>query len=245
MRLIVLPPDTNGLRQAALQIEPNPGWFTYWREPGDAGIPPQLTPAPGQPVTMSDLTFPVPKRMDIGTVRDVGYDLPVTFPFTLTAQGEAKAFRANAFIGMCRNICIPFQADLTVPLTGEDRSDPGEIRAVEKAKSRLPAPPSEDFTVTGFRMAADLASLDVDLLVPAGSKPEPRLLLTGPEGHLFMEYQRLSGDDRHMSLRIALGKLPKNYSPAGKTWRLLVLAGNHRAMEAPLVFDQALPIVQP
>ncbi len=140
---------------------------------GDAGIPPQLTPAPGQPVTVSDLTFPVPKRMDIGTVRDVGYDLPVTFPFTLTAQRGGKSLSGQCFYRMCRNICIPFQADLTVPLTGEDRFHPARSGG-GKAKSRLPAPPSEDFTVTGFRMAADLASLECRSSGPAGSKPEPR-----------------------------------------------------------------------
>ncbi|WP_429924676.1 hypothetical protein [Agrobacterium vitis] len=41
MRVIVLPPAPDGTRQAGLQIEPNDGWFTYWREPGDSGIPPQ------------------------------------------------------------------------------------------------------------------------------------------------------------------------------------------------------------
>ncbi|WP_210164381.1 protein-disulfide reductase DsbD domain-containing protein [Allorhizobium undicola] len=245
MRLIVLAANADGTRQAALQIEPNSGWFTYWREPGDAGIPPSLTQPAGQSASLSELSFPVPKRMEIGTVRDVGYDMPVTLPFTIKPESGLANFTATVFIGMCRNICIPFQAELTVALSEKEVRDPSEIKAVEKAMARLPAAPSEDFRVTGFRMAGDLSSLDVNLTVPAGSKQQPRILLTGPEGHLFMDYQRLDGDDRHMSLRIALGKLPRNYAPWGKTWRLLVLAGNHRAMEAPLVFDPAPPIVQP
>ncbi|MVA57505.1 cytochrome C biogenesis protein [Agrobacterium vitis] len=247
MRLIVLPPSPDGTRQAGLQIEPNDGWFTYWREPGDSGIPPQLTASPDARLAPSPLSFPVPKRMDIGSVRDVGYDHAVVFPFTLKSlQDDWKSpLTLTAFIGMCRNICIPFQAELSVDLSGEETTDVNEAKLIDKAKSKLPATAAEDFHVTDFDMADDLSSLDVSLVLPEGSKDEPRILVTGPDGYLFTEYKTLSNKGENRTLRIALPKLPRNYSISGKTWHILVAAGNKRTMEAPLAFATTRPIVQP
>jgi DsbC/DsbD-like thiol-disulfide interchange protein len=247
MRLIVLPPAPDGTRQAGLQIEPKPEWFTYWREPGDSGIPPQITPEPGSKVTLSALSFPVPKRVDLGKVRDIGYDSPVVFPFTLTTtEADAqKPLNITAFIGMCHNICIPFQAVLSVDLSRAETTDVTEAQLIDKAKARLPATPNDEFFVSGFHMADDLSSLDVDLRLPEGSKDEPRILLTGPEGYLFTDYQTLSRNGTRHSLRISLPKMPRNYSIAGKTWHILVAAGRKRAMEAPLAFGATHPIVKP
>ncbi|MCM2440856.1 cytochrome C biogenesis protein [Agrobacterium vitis] len=247
MRLVVLPPSPDGTRQAGLQIEPNDGWFTYWREPGDSGIPPQLTTAPDAKLIPSPLSFPVPKRMDIGSVRDVGYDHPVVFPFTLksTQDDWQSPLRLTAFIGMCRNICIPFQAELSVDLSGEETTDVSEAKLIDKAKSKLPATAAEDFYVSDFHMADDLSSLDVSLILPEGSKDDPRILVTGPDGYLFTEYKTLSSKGNNRTLQIALPKLPRHYSINGKIWHILVAAGNKRTMEAPLAFGTGRPIVRP
>ena len=84
MRLVVLPADEQGNRAAALQIEPSPGWITYWREPGDAGIPPSITLAPDSGYKISEIGYPVPKRLDNGDLRDIGYDGAVTLPLVLS-----------------------------------------------------------------------------------------------------------------------------------------------------------------
>lgn len=94
-------------------------------------------------------------------------------------------------------------------------------------------------------MAHDLSSLDVSLVLPDGSKDEPRILVTGPEGYLFTEYKAVQSKGNSRTLRIALPKLPRNYSVSGKTWHILVAAGNKRTMEAPLAFATTRPIVQP
>ena len=78
MRLVALAPDADGHIRAALQIEPEPGWITYWREPGDSGIPPQVSPAPEGNVALEKVAFPVPKLITVGKVKEIGYDAPVT-----------------------------------------------------------------------------------------------------------------------------------------------------------------------
>ena len=89
MRLVVLPADAHGQRAGALQIEPSPGWITYWREPGDAGIPPSITLAPDGGYTLTEIAYPVPKLIDSGDLHDIGYDGPVTLP--LIPSGPADS----------------------------------------------------------------------------------------------------------------------------------------------------------
>ena len=100
MRLVLLPEGADGLRQGALVIEPKPGWITYWKEPGDVGIPPAIKPAEGASYTLESLDFPVPKVLTSGEMNDVGYDRPVTLPITLANAPDTSGVTLNAFIGV-------------------------------------------------------------------------------------------------------------------------------------------------
>src|SRR3546814_19049068 len=63
MRLVALPPDADGTVRGALQIEPKPGWITYWREPGDAGIPPHVTLSKPAGVTLEQISRSETRRV--------------------------------------------------------------------------------------------------------------------------------------------------------------------------------------
>lgn len=238
MRLVVLDADPQGNRPAVLQIEPNPGWTTYWREPGDSGIPPSITFAPGSPFGLASLSFPVPKRLDIGALRDIGYDAAVSLPMVLTGpvSREAMPLDATVFIGLCRNICIPFQADLAVTLSPETEASAEETAILAEAQARLPERPSVDFAVSGFSMAEDMKQLRLELVLPNGADDRPQIMATGPNGYVFTDYTATSAGDGQLTVELPIAKLPRKYSIAGKTWQVLVISGE-RAMESPLAFD--------
>ena len=123
MRLVALAPDADGHIRAALQIEPEPGWITYWREPGDSGIPPQVSPAPEGNVALEKVAFPVPKLITVGKVKEIGYDAPVTLPLDFRVTGDRPdKLDVTVFIGLCKDICIPFQTALSVPLSSPSAS---------------------------------------------------------------------------------------------------------------------------
>ncbi len=234
MRLVVLPAAAEGTLQAALQIEPTPGWITYWREPGDAGIPPAISLAPESQLTLGEVSFPVPKRIDNGDIRDIGYDTAVTLPFTIRgAVTAADTVKANVFIGICKNICIPFQADLTVAL--DATNDPEEDAIVATARKALPDPASDSFGVDSHQMSAALDRLDLTLALPSPDA-HPQVFVTGPSGHVFMDYEVVSSANGKLDISMPIDELPRNYKIAGKTWGILVLSGN-RAMESTLAFD--------
>jgi DsbC/DsbD-like thiol-disulfide interchange protein len=238
MRLVALSPGADGTVRAALQIEPAPGWVTYWREPGESGIPPQLSVAPGSNVTLDRIGYPVPKPIAIGPIREIGYDAPVVLPldFRIVDKTLPAEIDLDAFIGLCKEICIPFQADLSLPLPAGSQFLPEEQAIVAAADASLPASPSTGFSLQGHSLSADGKLLSLKLELPEASSEMPQVYLTGPSGTVFFRQDEARRDGRAFETEIAIGKLPKGYDLHGKRWTLLVVDGPH-AMETQLAFD--------
>ena len=235
MRLILLPQEADGTRNGALVIEPKPGWITYWKEPGDVGIPPAITPAPGAPFTVERIGFPVPKVLSNDEMIDVGYDHPVTLPISLKNAPDDTGVTLSAFVGVCQNICIPFQADLSVPPEEGGMANAVETALVRAAQAQVPPGPSPDFHVIDHQLGADHRELVVRLKMPA-SADKPKAFVSGPSGHVFVDSVASRGADGETVLTLPIGKLPKKYKIAGKHWGILVVSGD-RAMETTLAFD--------
>lgn len=236
MRLILLPEGADGLRQGALVIEPRPGWITYWKEPGDVGIPPAITPPPGASYRVDNVGFPVPKVLSNGDMIDVGYDHPVTLPLTLKGAPDGSGVTLSAFVGVCQNICIPFQADLSVPPDAAGAVNPVEAALVRAARAQVPPGPSPDFHVVAHQLSPDRKELTVSLKMPKGDGALPQAFVSGPSGHVFVKATASSGPDGETVLTMPIGKLPKKYQIAGKQWGILVVSGS-RAMETTLAFE--------
>lgn len=237
MRLVALPADASGKIRAALQIEPKPGWITYWREPGNSGIPPEVTIAPESGVTLEAMAYPVPKHFFNGSIEDIAYDAPVTLPLSLRAAGKGPVdINAAAFIGICKDICIPFQANFSLKLGAAMQSRPEEDAILQAADARLPKPPSANFGVTAHAMSPDMKLLSLTLALPGDGTDAPDIIVTGPSGHAFTKQIGGRRDGATFKTEIAIGKLPQNYDISGKRWGVLVIDGN-RAMETTLVFE--------
>jgi DsbC/DsbD-like thiol-disulfide interchange protein len=235
MRLILLPATPDGVRQGALVIEPKPGWITYWKEPGDVGIPPAIKPAAGQSYTVDAVDFPVPKVLMNGEMLDVGYDHPVTLPLVLKNAPNETGVTLSAFVGVCQNICIPFQADLVVPPDMGGVANPVEAALIASARAQVPPGPSPDFHVIAHQLSADAKQLTVRLKMPDGAQP-PKTFVSGPSGHVFVEAVAVHGAEGETVLTLPIGKLPKKYKIAGKQWGILVVSGA-RSMETVLAFE--------
>lgn len=123
-RVDVLPgwetPD--GTHMAGLRVTLAPGWKTYWRAPGDAGIPPHFTWSGSSNIAGAQFHWPVPQVFHQLGMRSIGYHDSVVIPIELTptAPGEPIRMAGELNIGVCEEICVPvglsFAADL--PLAG-------------------------------------------------------------------------------------------------------------------------------
>ena len=119
-------------------IELQPGWKTYWRMPGDAGIPPEFTWTPSAPAKIA-VQFPTPGRHVDKSGEAVGYDTQVIFPVTVTPETpQALDLKLDLFFAVCKDICIPAQSQAAIAL-GTEARDPSGSERVEVARGLVPA----------------------------------------------------------------------------------------------------------
>ncbi|MGQ5200010.1 protein-disulfide reductase DsbD domain-containing protein [Brucella abortus] len=153
--------------RGALQIELRPGWKTYWRNPGDAGVPPQIS-IEGD--AKAQIAFPAPVRFAGDEEGGIGYKKPVSLPVTFHIEPGGKRLKGHAFLGMCENICVPVLTEFDFPLDADRQKSSSENLAartvVETAFAQLPAPASPDFGVSAVKHDKDEAIFDVALPDP-------------------------------------------------------------------------------
>jgi len=115
-----------GRRMVALRITLAPGWKTYWRAPGDAGIPPRFDWSGSGNLARVALHWPAPKVFDSYGLRTVGYDGALVLPMELTPRrpGAPITLNARMELGICETICVPAELHLEANLAGPGRSDP-------------------------------------------------------------------------------------------------------------------------
>lgn len=181
VRLVVEDSDPDGGPiRGALQVELRPGWKTYWRDPGDSGVPPSLTEADGSDFSVGEIEFPPPEWMEDGYSTWAGYRQSVDLPVALTPRGpDARHVAADAFLGICETICIPFQARFELTISPAAGSSP-DTALVEQAFAGLPAPADEGFGVTEVKRA------DKELEVKTiGADGAAQLFLAGNGGYAF------------------------------------------------------------
>ncbi|MDP9732522.1 UNVERIFIED_ORG: DsbC/DsbD-like thiol-disulfide interchange protein [Rhizobium sp. SORGH_AS260] len=239
MRVASLAVDANGVVRGVLQIEPKDGWITYWREPGEAGIPPQITPDPTSGAMLTAMAYPVPKLIENGDITDIGYDHAVSLPFQLKVTDPAAGGKIDltAFIGVCQNICIPFEAKFSVDRGTAGDDDSEERRLLEEARETLPEAASDDFKVIDFHITPDKTMLGVQLQLPENAPKETEIFIAGPSGFAYYEPQNLVRDKRKLSFYMNIKGLPKTYQVQGNSWPILVKSGD-RAMETMLNFPK-------
>ena len=134
-----------------LQFQLDPGWHVYWSNAGDSGEPPAVKWTLPAGVSAGAIQFPAPKRLPLGPLMDFGYEDAVLFPVPLevassVAQGTAKIAGDVSWL-VCREVCIPGKATLTVELPVQGSAAPNSpyAAAFQRALESLPGPlPSSD-----------------------------------------------------------------------------------------------------
>jgi thiol:disulfide interchange protein DsbD len=153
----------------ALHQKIAPGWHTYWRNPGDAGEPPQISWSLPPGWRAGDIVWPMPKRLPVGPLMDYGYEGEVWLPIPLTAPsgaavGSSARQKASVTILVCKDTCVPEHADLTLDL-------PVAKTASASSHARIAA---------ALASAPRRAKLDAVMAAGAG---QLKIAVTGPALH--------------------------------------------------------------
>ena len=113
IRLDILDGGTTarGTQLAGLRLTMAPGWKTYWRSPGDAGIPPVFDWGGSDNLQAVAITWPSPVAFEQSGMRSIGYKDSVVLPVELTPRvaGQPIRLRGVVDLGVCHDVCIPQQ----------------------------------------------------------------------------------------------------------------------------------------
>jgi DsbC/DsbD-like thiol-disulfide interchange protein len=177
--------DKHAPLRAGIEIRLKAGWHTYWRYPGDAGVPPRIDFTGSRNVRSVAVGWPAPQRIEEdGGLAVIGYTGGVTLPLTIVPErrGEPVTLRLALDYAICEKLCVPAEARLELVL-GTARSSPQD-GALATAQARVPKPAAlgASTPVAIMSVQRDTASgrarLLVDVAAPAGTRPA--LFAEGP-----------------------------------------------------------------
>jgi DsbC/DsbD-like thiol-disulfide interchange protein len=133
---VVKKPGTSFIR-AGIEIRLDPGWKTYWRYPGDTGVPPTFDFASSQNVKSTLVQWPAPERFSDGAGGySIGYMDDVILPLEVSPANNAltSTLHAKLNYAICGTLCVPARATLELPLTGNG----GDEAILDKAETVVP-----------------------------------------------------------------------------------------------------------
>lgn len=223
-----------------------PQWKIYWRAPGDAGYPPTIDWQGSANLARAELAWPVPRRYSIFGLNTYVYQDTVVLPITIEPQrtGAPLALRAHLNYLLCDQICIPYEADLSLDLP------PGEARPTELAhvidrfQAQVPRKASEPEGALGLTVeravltpesgappaGVDRATLEV-LARSATPFAKPDLLVEGPNQLTFgIPRVDLSDGGKLALLRVPVG-VASNAALPEDTRLTLTLIDGPRSIE--------------
>jgi len=188
MRLIASDIITNGKTLAAIELDMPQTTKTYWRIPGETGIPVQLELEGSANIGSGEIIWPYPERqLDKGYI-DFIYSGPVVLPIALSVGEGPAAIKANIMLGVCDDICVPVRADLALNIdpTTPDR---GQDLRIRQALADAPVAWTGDETIIGdvvfdagtrtLEIAIDTTRLDPQSLIVDNG--DPSLLFSMPQ----------------------------------------------------------------
>ena len=191
-RLVTAVDGTGTLSEipAGLQIRLEPHWKTYWRSPGDAGLPPALDWAGSTNLGAATLAYPAPHRFQLFGLETYGYETEVVFPLTLpVAQpGQPQHLALAATVLVCSDICIPANFSFTLDLpAGAAAPDPAAANLIDRYANAVPGDGSAAGLTIG-PVAATTAGPNGGLRIEATAREPfeaPDLFVEGAPGDAF------------------------------------------------------------
>lgn len=164
MRLIGAKTRSEGgsqLFRAGVELKLAPGWKTYWRYPGDSGVPPRFEFDASENVKSVTVLWPAPQRFNDTEGATIGYKNNVVFPLRIEPKDGSKpvTLRLKLDYAVCERLCVPVEAKAGLAVDG--KADAGEI-AVSAAEAAVPK-------VQALRASAPLSLWNV--VADSASKP--------------------------------------------------------------------------
>jgi DsbC/DsbD-like thiol-disulfide interchange protein len=220
----------DGRLLAGLEMALDNGFKTYWRNPGESGLPPRLDWSGSDNVADVTILWPAPSRIeDVGGVAYI-YSHEVVLPMLVTPRVPTDPVRLAVSIdyGICRDICIPVHADVSRDLAGDD-GRAVVLRAVRKVPEPQGIGSAGPLAIVSItREAGAKATYTVATRAPAGESPS--LFAEGPDN--WYVSTSLPDEGNRFTLTIDETTPASNRAPV-----LLTLTAGGRGVETEVVLE--------
>jgi DsbC/DsbD-like thiol-disulfide interchange protein len=205
------------------------GWKTYWRTPGDSGVPPRFDFSKSENIEAVTVLWPAPTKFDDGAGgHSLGYHNQIVLPLRIVAKAADKPVKLRAAINyaVCEKLCIPVEANAELAFTSVASTEDSALFA---ALDTVPKPANvgdpNPLTIRDVKregkstVLVDVVSpdaRDVSLFVegptPDWGLPVPKLLEHGPSGVKRFAFE--------------LEGLPPGANPDGAALKLTLVSGD-------------------
>ncbi len=241
VRLIAGTPRTESgatIHRAGIDIRLARGWKTYWRYPGDSGLPPRFDFTGSENVKAIAVRWPAPHRLDDESGTSIGYKSDFVLPLEVWPQDGARpvTLRLKVDYGICEKICIPAEAKAELTLTGGASTHAARLAQFEARVPRAATVGSDGpLAIRAVTREEDgpLGRVVIDLVAPAGQKVE--LFAEGPSADWALPVPNpIPGAPEGLQrFAFKLDGLPPGAKAAGATLTLTAAAGD-QAIEVPI-----------
>ncbi len=224
-RLLASLDPATGELNAAVEVKLEPGWSTYWRYPGSSGIPPMFDFSPTPGFELSAIDFPSPQLLGSKSNRYAGYKKTVTFPISgRFVDGITPKVHLKILMGVCREVCIPAQAELKITTAQLMQSDPIAQQAIRLARLSIPRHADPGNVVMKTEEGAER-----NLVVTVNSKSDdtrPSLFVEGPAEWYLQPAELLSQEDGYAVFSLDLSRAPASVDITEHPLKFTLVNGN-------------------
>ncbi|HXI08633.1 MAG: protein-disulfide reductase DsbD domain-containing protein [Bradyrhizobium sp.] len=219
---------SGGVLLGGIAIQLQDGWKTYWRNPGDSGVPPRFDFSRSDNVEAVTILWPAPMKFDDGAGGfSLGYKKQVVLPLRIVARNSDKpvTLRAQISYAVCDKLCVPVEAACELTFASVASTEDGNLSAAldsvpKPANIGDPAP----VTIRDVRREGD-KNVVVDVTAPESK--DIQLFVEGPTPDWALPIPKLVENSPPGVKRFAfeLDGLPPGAKPDGAALKLTLVGG--------------------
>lgn len=181
-------PDGASSSSLGLEFRLAPGWNTYWRSPGDAGLPPEVDWSGSENLASAAIEWPIPERETLLGFETLVYRDRVVLPIEARAADPAKPvhLRADVRYLVCETLCVPAEAHLALDLDAAPGAPTVNAPAIAAFAAKVPPRASTELAVEHVFLTETRGKMSLDVSVRSTAPLiAPDLLVEGPRPMRF------------------------------------------------------------
>ena len=224
--------------RAGIEIKMQPGWKTYWRYPGDSGVPPHFDFSGSENLKTATVLYPAPHLFTDETGQSLGYKDRIIFPLVISPQqpGKPVRLRLKADYAVCEKLCVPAEGRAELTLTPGASSQDSALAAAEARVPKQVTAAQLGLTVRRTNNGAK-PLVAVDLGAPAGNPID--LFVEGPTPQWALPIPKRSqtAPAGRAQFSFELDGLPPGVDPKGQVDLTFTVVTGERAVEVKTHLD--------